>query len=216
MVKPLLGRLWFAGTAVVVAIGLVVQLVATARLHSGFFDSRAGRIVNMFCFFTIQSNIIGVVTLLLVLASRGGERPRALELLRGAAAVYLSVTFIVVIVLLSNVDVGLQLPWVDVVLHKVFPVIVVADWLLDPPHHRLDIRDTVYWLIYPAIWVAFTLVRGASDRWYPYPFLDPANGGYGSVAIAIVGVLVGFLVLSALFVALGNARSRPPQTLRAA
>ena len=192
---------------------VVAAIVAQAKvgIDAGAFDP-----ARFFAYFTIQSNIIGVVTLLLVLASRGGERPRALELLRGAAAVYLSVTFVVVIVLLSNVDVGLQLPWVDVVLHKVFPVIVVADWLLDPPHHRLDIRDTVYWLIYPAIWVAFTLVRGASDRWYPYPFLDPANGGYGSVAIAIVGVLVGFLVLSALFVALGNARSRPPQTLRAA
>ena len=192
---------------------VVAAIVAQAKvgIDAGAFDP-----ARFFAYFTIQSNIIGVVTLLLVLASRGGERPRALELLRGAAAVYLSVTFVVVIVLLSNVDVGLQLPWVDVVLHKVFPVIVVADWLLDPPHHRLDIRDTVYWLIYPAIWVAFTLVRGASDGWYPYPFLDPANGGYGSVAIAIVGVLVGFLVLSALFVALGNARSRPPQTLRAA
>ena len=192
---------------------VVAAIVAQAKvgIDAGAFDP-----ARFFAYFTIQSNIIGVVTLLLVLASRGGERPRALELLRGAAAVYLSVTFVVVIVLLSNVDVGLQLPWVDVVLHKVFPVIVVADWLLDPPHHRLDIRDTVYWLIYPAIWVAFTLVRGASDGWYPYPFLDPANGGYGSVAIAIVGVLVGFLVPSALFVALGNARSRPPQTLRAA
>ena len=127
---------------------------------------------------------------------------------------YLSVTFIVVIVLLSNVDVGLQLPWVDVVLHKIFPVVVVADWLLDPPHQRLDIRDTIYWLVYPLIWTVFTIARGAVDGWYPYPFLDPANGGYGSVAITIVGVLVGFLVLSALFVALGNARTRPPRALQ--
>ena len=146
--------------------------------------------------------------MLLVLAARGGERSRGLELLRGAGRpVYLDVTFVVVIALLSHVDVGLQLPWVDFVLHKVFPVIVVADWLLDPPHQRLDIRDTLYWLIYPAIWVAVTLVRGASDGWYPYSFLDPSNGGYGAVAVAIVGVLVGFLVLSTLFVALGNARA---------
>jgi hypothetical protein len=195
---------------VVLVVAAIVAQVKVG-IDAGVFDA-----ARFFAYFTIQSNLIGVVALLLVLASRGGERSRGLELLRGAAAVYLSVTFIVVIVLLSNVDVGLQLPWVDFVLHKVFPVIVVADWLLDPPHQRLDIRDTVYWLIYPATWVVFTLVRGANDGWYPYPFLDPANGGYGSVAIAIVGVLVGFLVLSALFVALGNARSRPPRALQPA
>ncbi len=195
-------------------VGVVLVVAAMVAQVKVGIDAGAFDPTRFFAYFTIQSNLIGIVALLLVLAARGGERSRGLELLRGAAAVYLSVTFVVVIVLLSHVDVGLQLPWVDVVLHKVFPVIVVADWLLDPPHQRLDIRDTLYWLIYPAIWVAVTLVRGASDGWYPYPFLDPANGGYGAVAVAIVGVLVGFLVLSALFVALGNARSRPPPALQ--
>ena len=195
-------------------VGVVLVVAAIVAQVKVGIDAGAFDPTRFFAYFTIQSNLIGIVAVLLVLAARGGERSRGLELLRGAAAVYLSVTFVVVIVLLSHVDVGLQLPWVDVVLHKVFPVIVVADWLLDPPHQRLDIRDTLYWLIYPAIWVAVTLVRGASDGWYPYPFLDPSNGGYGAVAVAIVGVLVGFLVLSTLFVALGNARSRPPPALQ--
>ncbi len=194
----------------VLAVVAAIAAQAKVGIDAGVFDP-----TRFFAYFTIQSNLIGVVALLLVLASRGGERSRGLELLRGAAAVYLSVTFVVVIVLLSNVDVGLQLPWVDFVLHKAFPVIVVADWLLDPPHQRLDIRNTRYWLVYPLSWTIVTLVRGANDGWYPYPFLDPANGGYGSVAVAIVGVLAGVLALSALFVALGNARSRPPQVLQA-
>src|SRR6476619_146030 len=203
-------RLWTVGRLVGVVLTVAAIVVAAkVGIDAGTFDA-----TRFFAYFTIQSNLIGVVALLLVLASRGGERPRALELLRGAAAVYLSVTFIVVIVLLSDVEVGLELQWVDIVLHKIFPVIVVADWLLDPPHQRLDIRDTIYWLIYPLIWLVVTLIRGAGDGWYPYPFLDPANGGYASVAISVVGVLVGFLVLSALFVALGNARSRPPHALR--
>jgi len=193
----------------VVLTAAAIVVAAKVGIDAGTFDP-----TRFFAYFTIQSNLIGVVALLLVLASRGGERPRALELLRGAAAVYLSVTFIVVIVLLSDVEVGLELLWVDIVLHKIFPIIVVADWLLDPPHQRLDIRDAIYWLIYPLIWLVITLIRGAGDGWYPYPFLDPANGGYGSVAITVIGVLVGFLVLSALFVALGNARSRPPRALQ--
>ena len=88
-------------------------------------------------------------------------------------------TFFVVIFLLSGIDVQLQLVWVDVVLHKIFPIIVVADWILDPPTTRLSVRDGLLWLAFPLAWTGVTLVRGALDGWYPYPFLDPANGGYG-------------------------------------
>ena len=31
-----------------------------------------------------------------------------------------------------------------------------------------------------------TVVRGALTGWYPYPFIDPANGGYASVAAYVV------------------------------
>ena len=73
----------------------------------------------------------------------------------------------------------LQLVWVDVVLHKIFPIVVVLDWILDPPMTRLTFRDALLWLVFPLAWIGLTLVRGAIDGWYPYPFLDPANGGYG-------------------------------------
>ena len=55
------------------------------------------------------------------------------ELLRGAAVVYLIVMFVVVIAFLSGEDVQLDLQWVDFVLHKLFPVVVLLDWLIDPP-----------------------------------------------------------------------------------
>ncbi len=117
-------------------------------------------------------------------------------------------TFFVVIALLSNVDVGLQLVWVDVVLHKIFPIIVVLDWLLDAPAMRLVTRDILNLLAFPAAWTNLTLIRGAVDstNWYPYPFLNPANGGYGQVAVTIVAVLVGFVGISWAILWLGNVR----------
>jgi hypothetical protein len=142
------------------------------------------------------------------IATRDRRRSRGLELLRGAAVVYLTVTFFVVIVLLSDVDVSLELAWVDFVLHKLFPIVVVADWLIDPPVARLGVRDALIWLVYPIVWAVLTVVRGAVDGWYPYPFLDPANGGYGKVTITVVLITVGFVVLALLFAWLGNARAR--------
>jgi hypothetical protein len=119
------------------------------------------------------------------------------------------VTFFVVITLLSGEDVQLDLVWVDVVLHKIFPIIVVADWIVDPPTTRLTTRDGLLWLVFPIVWVAVTLARGAADGWYPYPFLDPKNGGYGQVAFVVIAITIGFLIVSAIILAVGNRRPRP-------
>lgn len=51
-------------------------------------------------------------------------------------------------------------------------------------------------MIYPLAWTVLTLIRGALDGWYPYPFLDPANGGYGAVVTTTVGIVVGFFVIA--------------------
>lgn len=195
-------RLGFVG---LVLVAIIAQAAVLADV--GAFDP-----TRFFAFFTIQSNLIGVAAFLWLLVVGQRRRSRGLEVLRGAAAVYLTVTFFVVIVLLSGVDVQLQLVWVDVVLHKVFPVIVVLDWILDPPMHRLRARDLVTWLIYPLVWTVLTVVRGALDGWYPYPFLDPVNGGYGQVALVVVAVLVGFIAISTTVLAIGNARARVQTT----
>jgi hypothetical protein len=164
-------------------------------------------IVNFLSFFTIQSNIIAIVALLLMTDRGRGPRPRWLDWLRGAATVYLTITFVVVLLLLQDIDVGLQLGWVDFVLHKLTPVVVVADWLLDPPVGHLSRRDAPGWLVYPLIWLAYTLIRGAVVSWYPYPFLDPANGGYGAVALTSVVILVAGAVVCLFYAWLGNRLS---------
>jgi hypothetical protein len=169
-----------AASVVLVLAAIVVQAFVLA--DAGRFDA-----TRFFAFFTIQSNLVGVAAFIWLLATRGRARTRGQELLRGAAAVYLTVTFVVVIVLLSDVDVQLQLVWVDVVLHKLFPIVVVLDWIVDPPTRRLPARGRCCgWCTRSS--GRSTVVRGAVDGWYPYPFLDPANGGYGQVAVSVVGV----------------------------
>ena len=194
--------IWFrVGSAALVIAAIVFQLAWL--VNDGRFDP-----FRFFAFFTIQSNLLGVAVFLALVAR--GDRPRTpvVELFRGAAVVYLTVTFVVVIAFLSGEDVQLDLQWVDFVLHKFFPVIVVLDWLIDPPTVRLPWRTALVWLAYPLVWVTLTLVRGALDDWYPYPFLDPANGGYSSVAVYFVTILGFFLVIGAAVVALGNVRGR--------
>ncbi len=197
-----------AASVALVLVAVVVQALEIAN-RGGLDPTR------FFAYFTIQSNLIGVAALTWLVVNRRTPRPRALELLRGAAAVYLTITFFVVIFLLSGVDVGLQLPWVDFVLHKLFPVVVVLDWVIDPPTIRLANHAALIWMTYPIAWLGLTLLRGAADGWYPYPFLDPANGGYGQVAIITAGVAIVFFLVSFVVIALSRLRTRPASLLPA-
>ena len=208
--QPVL-RIVRAVSIVIVVAAIVAQAKVLAAV--GAFDA-----TRFFAFFTSQSNLIGVAAFAWLVARPDAPRSRGVELLRAAAAVYLTVTFFVVIVLLSGVDVQLQLVWVDVVLHKIFPVIIVLDWLLDPPRTRLAMRDIGTLIVFPLIWTALTMVRGAVDpaHWYPYPFLNPANGGYGQVLVTAVAITAGFVAISAAIIWLGTWRHDGQRELRPA
>jgi len=52
-----------------------------------------------------------------------------------------------------------------------------------------------------------TRIREAASGNYPYPFVNPANGGYGSVALYSVAILAFMLLVCAVVVWLGNLRS---------
>lgn len=160
--------------------------------------------VNFFSYFTIQSNLIGIAALLWAAAAGGSPNPR-LDSFRGAATTYLVITFIVFALLLAETDVDTAVVWVDRVLHRILPMLLVIDWLFDPPHSVLTWRRIAWWLAYPLAWLAYILVRGALVDRYPYPFLDPANGGYGTVAIYCIAIFVGAVLVMGAIMWAGNA-----------
>ena len=197
-----------AGRQVLAQLRVGLGLLAFAAIGAQIADLAGNghfNPVNFFSFFTIDSNLLGATMLIVAAARWSSERSLLVDLLRGAAVVYLSVTFIVFALLLANSDVDLALPWVDFVLHKLMPVVVVVDWLIDPPVQRLSVRQALLWLSFPAVWIVYTLIRGPLAGWYPYPFLDPANGGYGTVALYVAGILVLMTVTCLVVMALGNA-----------
>lgn len=96
------------------------------------------------------------------------------------------------------------------------PIVIVIDWLLDPPSRQLSYRHALTWLSYPLVWLAYTLIKGPIANWYPYPFLDPANGGYGRVAIYGVAIFILVYGVCAAVVWIGNlARRGPPEAAAA-
>jgi hypothetical protein len=169
---------------------------------------------NFFSFFTIQSNILAAVVLLLTAILRVEERAEVFDLVRGGVTLYIAITGVVFALLLSGQGEKLDthLVWVNVVVHYLIPFVVVADWLIDPPRHRASLRVAAAWLAYPAAWFAFTLIRGASAHWYPYPFVDVSRHGYGGVLLNAAVLLFAFAAAAAAFVLIGNRRGRSVPT----
>ena len=131
---------------------------------------------------------------------RAGSPPsRTAELLRGAAVLYMVTTGIVYGLLLSGYTDELQTatPWVNNVVHRIFPIVLIADWLINPPAVRLTFRDALVWLTFPVAYLVYSLVRGPIVDWYPYPFLDPDEvGGYAGVTAYCLGIAVGVIGLA--------------------
>jgi len=203
-------RFWFA------LLGFVAVLFQFLHLMQNVPGAKAG---NYFSYFTIESNIIAFVTLGIAgwFAWKGGS-PRWLELLRGAATVYMTITGITYSLLLSDIDVNTPIPWINVVLHYTVPTVIVIDWLVDLPRTRISIRTSLLWLAFPLLYLVYSLIRGPIVNWYPYPFLDPRAAGYGTVAVMSVLIAVaafGFAVVAALSTKLQD-RVPHPATVPAA
>jgi hypothetical protein len=162
-------------------------------------------LVNFFSFFTIESNALGIVVFTWGgVAALTGRRPVP-DLLRGAVVVYLAVTGVVYAALLAGLPGQGTAAWVNTVVHQVMPVVLVLDWLIAPPRTRPPLSRVWWWLVFPLLYLAYTLVRGPFAHWYPYPFLDPRPHGYGHVVVGAVGIAVGIVVATALVRWVGTA-----------
>src|SRR5436853_6574044 len=138
-----------------VALGLFRGIVAVGVLAAGAYQvilivgSGLFRPLRFFAFFTILSNIFGAVLWLWLAIRWRQPRTRNDDLLRGAATLYLVVTFIVVVVLLQGAELSLSNPLVDFVFHRLFPVLAVIDWIVEPPETDLRMSDNALWPISP-------------------------------------------------------------------
>jgi hypothetical protein len=181
---PALLRLGFAATGI-----SAIAYQAGALANAGVF--RAG---NFFSFFTIQSNILGIATLTAAAFVPAAARSRTFDAARTAVTLYMGITGVVFALLLKGLQENLDthVEWVNFVVHTLMPIVLVADWVLEPPRHRATLRTAALWLAYPLVWFVYTLLRGEVEGWYPYPFVDAGQHGYGHVFASAAVLLVGF------------------------
>ena len=190
---------WFFGlTGMTVLVGLVVQIVAVLQEENAIFDGTAARIFNMFCYFTVQSNVIIGVTCLL-LAWNPRRTATVFAVFRLAGLVDIAITGIVYHIALADLrELAGSALVADQLLHSVVPLLAVIGWVMFGPRGMVSWRVIGLAALIPVVWIVFTLIRGPIVDFYPYPFIDVAQHGYGVVFrnLALVGVV--FLSFAAL------------------
>lgn len=180
-----------ASTATAIVVAIVAQFVAAG-------DNPAFTAINFFSYFTILSNLAAMVVLGALAARPVLVGHRQFALARGAVTVYMTITGIVYNLLLAPAaaDVSTQLAWVNSIVHVVAPIIVVIDWFVDRSPVRPTLGQAAGWLIFPAVWLVYTMIRGPLADWYPYPFLDPDDNSVAAIAVTCCGILAAFVAVA--------------------
>ena len=177
------GRWWHGGTALVAATSLVVQLVLV------ILDG--GSIVRYFSFFTIQSNVLVLITTTLLMLRPERDGP-VFRVVRLDAVICITVTGIVHWFLLRPLpEIQNLTGWAeacDIGLHIVVPLLTLLGWFAFGPRPRISGQTVWLALIFPVGWLAYTLIRGEFADWYPYPFFDVTELGYATVQLNCVGI----------------------------
>jgi hypothetical protein len=196
--------------AILAWVGLAMQF-AFAIVNPAMQDvSVAKRIIRYFSFFTVVANgIIAVVTtaIALVPESRFSRRVENGSVLT-AAAVYISIVAVVYSLFLRAV-VNAQ-GWhliSDHIVHDAIPPLFVLFWLIYARKSDIGWLDPVKWLIVPVLYIAYSLIHGAFDSWYPYWFADVTKLGYPTALKNSGFVLVAFLVFGIIFAAIAKLLS---------
>lgn len=152
-----------------------------------------------FRFYTIQSNLIVLawVAISLILIRR--EKNQFFHAIaHGAMVLYITITLLIFAILLSPLYQPTEINAIvtNILFHYLIPSFAIFDWFLTNTRFEYKWRYALYWLSYPFIYLAYTLIRGIFFNTYPYPFLDLNT-------IGTAGLVISTIMLSCLYIALG-------------
>jgi hypothetical protein len=156
-------------------------------------------LVRLFSYFTIESNVIGFIVMGFTgyFALKGRQSP-LIDLVRLSSTVYLTITAIVFWTLLVP---GLGLVWEYSIQmqHTILPLMIILDWFLSSSTSRFSFKQTLWLLIYPAVYIIYTMIRGAFTTEYPYFFLDPTQSSIFEIIIYLTVIFIFGLGLANLY-----------------
>lgn len=163
--------------------------------------------IRFFSFFTILTNILVALFFTTQVFTKTKEY---LSFLNSKSSLTAITTFILVVGIVYQIVLrpiwnpqGLQ-KIVDELLHTIIPFFVFIYWMLYVQKNELQFKSIVKWLLYPLLYFIYILIRGHFSKFYPYPFSNVSELGYGQVVINFILISIFIILLLVVLIFFGN------------
>ena len=184
----------------IAAIGLI-----SVPLHILFSPEPSVSITKFTIHSTIIVTIIFTVSTFVILLKK--KESHMLDLCKNAALIYMMVVLSTYHFILSS---GGEYSGIRIItnftLHYLIPMFVLLNWIIFEEKKWYSYKSIVFWLSFPILYGAISLIRGMYDGFYPYFFLNPNGhipdgvGSYANVALVIVGFTFVYCMLGCLLI----------------
>ncbi len=191
-----MSKTW-AGIGLFIGIaGLLLQFALTVPASMGAGRNLVMALIHFFSYFTIQTNLILVLVYAAVLTNAPllglFRKPETRVMI--AALITLVMVFYHFVLAQTWAPEGM---WkvADVVLHYVTPLFFLIWFAVLRYSKEVPLSAIPVMLIYPVVYVAYVLLRGAIIGEYPYAIFAANEIGYASVAVNSLVLLIAVAVL---------------------
>ena len=196
-------RLVYVGlAAIVVWFGLGLQFYISVPLYMNQGLTFAGAVIQILSFFTILTNLIVALAYSSILLTPGSKLGKFFSRTSTitSIAVYIGIVGFIYALVLRNVwnPQGL-FKLADNLLHTVSPILFIIFWLMFVPKEALKWRLSINWLLFPFIYLVYSIIRGQILGVYPYFFMDIGVLGYKQTIINCLFVLLAFVSFGGIF-----------------
>lgn len=167
--------------------------------------------VRFFSFFTILTN--SIVFICGAILFFGGKSKinsffRKCTTLTAITVYILIVGIVFNLLLRSLIDLKGHHLIVSEIFHTVVPTLFFFYWLFFVSPERISFKVILFWLVYPVIYIIYTLFHGIVTNFYPYPFIDATKLGFKTAIVNGVFVLIAFVVLSMILISISKIKTK--------
>ncbi|MHC0446939.1 Pr6Pr family membrane protein [Flavobacterium sp. 3-218] len=167
--------------------------------------------VRFFSFFTITTNTIVFFCSAFLLFS---GRCRLNAFFKKCTTITAVTVYILIVGMVFNlllrhiVDLKGHHLIVSEIFHSVVPVLFFSYWLFFVSPQRISFKVILGWLVYPILYIIYTLFHGITTNFYPYPFIDATKLGFKTALVNGLFVLIAFVVLSMILISISKIRTK--------
>lgn len=182
--------------AVVASVTLITRFYLRLQQSEGVLDALS----YMAQYFTLLTNAMTLIMMVWIALGRELS-PRVIKAVT-IAIVCVGLFYHILLAHLVSLS-GIEL-WADHGTHTFVPILSGLWWLFLASKPPLKASDMLIWVAWPVLYCTYILIRANFSGFYPYPFLNLPELGWGGLSVSIAGLLVSFVIVGLAITAFGR------------